>query len=82
MTIEQVRLLYGVQPFRPFTLHLADGRGIAVHHRDFIASAPSGRTMIVYQPDDSFNIIDLLLVTDVEVKPAGQPSSGENGHTP
>jgi hypothetical protein len=38
-----------------------------VHHRDFMATAPSGRTLIVYQPDDSHNIIDLLLVTDLEV---------------
>ncbi len=29
--------------------------------------SPSGRETIVYQPDDSFNIVDLLLVTDLEV---------------
>jgi hypothetical protein len=46
---------------------LADGRSISVNHRDFVASSPSGRTIIVYQPDDSFNVIDLLLVTDLEV---------------
>jgi hypothetical protein len=34
-------------------------------------AAPSGRTVIVYQPDDSMNIIDMLLVTDLEFKPAG-----------
>jgi hypothetical protein len=31
-------------------------------------AAPSGRTIIVVQPDDTMNIIDLLLVTDVELK--------------
>ena len=30
--------------------------------------SPSVRTIMVYQADDSFNIIDLLLVTDMEVK--------------
>jgi hypothetical protein len=49
-------------------MHLADGREISVAHREFLASAPSGRTVIVFQPDDSFNIIELLLVTDLEVK--------------
>jgi hypothetical protein len=49
-------------------MHLADGRQIPVVHREFLASAPSGRTVIVFQPDDSFNIVDLLLVTDLEVK--------------
>jgi hypothetical protein len=70
VTIQQVRHLYDAQPFQPFIIHLADGRHVPVHHREFLASSPSGRTVIVYQPDDSFNVIDLLLVTDLEVKPA------------
>ena len=68
MTIEQVRRLYDLQPFRPFTMHLADGRELAVRHREFVALSPSGRTVIVYQPDDSFNVVDVFLVTDLEVK--------------
>jgi hypothetical protein len=68
MTIEQLRRLYEAEPFRPFLIHLADGRMITVRHREFLATSPSGRTIIVYQPDDSFNIIDLLLVTSLEVK--------------
>jgi hypothetical protein len=67
MTVEQLREVWKADPFRPFIIHLADGRNIAVKHRDFLASSPSGRTIIVYQPDDSFNVIDLLLVTDLEV---------------
>jgi hypothetical protein len=67
MTIEKIRDLSKAQPFQPFVIHLADGRDIPVHHRDFMATAPSGRTLIVYQSDDSHNIIDLLLVTDLEV---------------
>ena len=39
--------------------------------------SPSGRTIIVYQPDDSSNIIDLLLVTDLEVK-ADAATQGSN----
>ncbi len=69
MTIEQLRTAYDAQPFQPFIMHLADGRSIPVMHREFMASAPSGRTIIVYQPDDTFNVVDLLLVTDLEFKP-------------
>ncbi|MBM4046012.1 MAG: hypothetical protein FJ279_12920 [Planctomycetes bacterium] len=68
MTIEAIRQLYEATPFRPFVIHLADGRKVDVKHREFMAAAPSGRTIIVYQPDDSFNVIDLLLVTDLEVQ--------------
>ena len=74
MTIEQLRNVYDAQPFQPFIIHLADGRSVPVHHREFIMSAPSGRTIIVAQPDDTFNIIDLLLVTDLELKPAANGS--------
>ncbi|MCC7476632.1 MAG: hypothetical protein IT425_14680 [Pirellulales bacterium] len=66
MTIEKIMELYNATPFNPFLIHLADGRAIPVHHREFIATAPSGRTLVVLQPDDSMNIIDLLLVNDVE----------------
>ena len=71
MTIEQVQSLYKAQPFQPFVLHLADGREVPVLHRDFIMAVPSGRTLFVAQPDDTVNIIDLLLVTDVELRPNG-----------
>ena len=68
MTIEQIKRLYSAEPFQPFVIHLADGREVPVHHRDFIMAVPSGRTLVVCLPDDTVDIIDLLLVTDVELK--------------
>jgi len=55
-------------------MHLADGRAIPVRHRDFLISSPSGRTTIVYQPDDSFDIVDVMLVTSLRVKSNGHSS--------
>jgi hypothetical protein len=75
MNIEQLRAAYKAEPFAPFVLHLADGREIPVRHRDFLMLFPSGRTIIVGQPDESFNIVDTLLVTDLEFK----PKSARNG---
>jgi hypothetical protein len=74
MTIEQLRTVYNAQPFQPFVIHLADGREVPVHHREFILTVPSGRTILVAQPDDTLNIIDLLLVTDLELKPTSNGS--------
>jgi hypothetical protein len=70
MTIEQLRNVYEAKPFQPFVIHLADGREIPVHHKEFILTVPSGRTVVVCQPDDTLNIIDLLLVIDLELLPA------------
>ncbi len=74
MTIEAFRNLYHTEPFQPFVIHLADGRAIPVHRRDLIALAPSGRAVAAYQPDDTMDVIDLLLVTDLEIQPAGNSS--------
>jgi hypothetical protein len=68
MTIEQVRHAYNTKPFQPFVLHLADGRNLSVQHPENMAFSPSGRTITVYQDDDASHIIDLLLVTALEVK--------------
>ena len=68
MTIQQLRAAYEAEPFLPFVIHLADGREIPVKSREFIMSVPSGRTIVVAQPDDTVSIIDLLLVTDLEVE--------------
>jgi len=73
MTINQLRNTYDAQPFRPFVMHLADGRAIPVRHREFIMTVPSGRTILVVQPDDTVNIVDLLLITDL--KPAATGSA-------
>src|SRR4051794_35528142 len=61
VTIEQIKRLYEAQPFQPFVIHLASGREVAVPHREFIWAAPSGRTIFVELPDESVDIIDLLL---------------------
>jgi hypothetical protein len=79
MTTEQLRNLWQARPFRPFTIHLADGRNVPVRHAEFVLPSPSGRTIIVYQPDDSFNVIDLLLVTDLEVSADGRTKSKKRG---
>ena len=65
MTSEQLRATRESHPFRPFTIHLADGRSYRVPHRDYVSMSPSGRTVIVYQNDEAFSILDRLLVTEL-----------------
>jgi hypothetical protein len=81
MTIEQLRSLCAARPFRAFIMHLADGRALRVDHPEFIITAPSGRTAVVYQRDDSFNVVDLLLVTDLEVSANGTGPKGKRRKT-
>jgi hypothetical protein len=72
MNIEQLRAAIQTRPFQPFVMHLADGGEIPVQHPEFIFSVPSGRTIFVVEPDDTTNIVDLLLVSHLEFPPAGR----------
>ncbi len=69
MTSEQFKAALRQQPFRPFTIRMADGRAIEVPHPDFVAQSTSGRTVIVVQPDDSYSVLDLLLMSELVVSP-------------
>jgi len=74
MTVDQLTNVLRAKPFRPFTIHLGDGRAFLVRHPEFLSRSPSGRTIIVHQDDDSFSILDMLLVTELEVHPT-QPGA-------
>ncbi len=74
MTVEQLIQVLHAQPFRRFRIHLADGRHLDVDHPDFLARSPGGRTAIVYGSDETFEVIDLLLVCSLEVLD-GKPRS-------
>jgi hypothetical protein len=68
MTIEQLRAVHQASPFQPFTLHLADGKVLRVPHRELLSHSESGRTIVVHQPNETFSVVDLLLVTRLEVE--------------
>ena len=67
MKINEIRNLLHAQPFRPFLIQIADGGRIPVKHMDFVALAPTGREMFIYQPDGSWQIVDVPLVTRLQV---------------
>ena len=80
MTREHIREVYDTQPFRSFFIRMADGREIEVRHREFMAIGPGGRTVVVFEPNDRMHILDVMLMTELEVKrdsfPQGQAPSG------
>ena len=67
MTTDQFKTTLHLQPFRPFTIRMADGRSFPVTHPDFVAQSPSGRTVIVFQSDESYSVLDLLLMTELQI---------------
>lgn len=80
MTTEHLRQLIHATPFEPFTIHMADGREVPVPHPEFIMLPPQSRTCVVWEDDaKAFGFIDLLLVTQLTVKPNGKPKNKNSG---
>ena len=75
MTVEQLRRTHRAVPFQPFTIRMADGRQFRVPHPDFLSMSPSGRIATIYHDDDSASLVDLLLMTELELTPASRNGS-------
>jgi hypothetical protein len=63
-SINQVRDAMHTQPFRPFTVYLADGRSYLVRHPDFIAYSPSNRELTVHD-EQGGHLIDMRTVVEL-----------------
>ena len=73
MDIAGVREVLHRQPFEPFNIRLADGRSWHVPHRDFVALTP--RRVIVGAEDDSWSVIEPLLIVSLDSMPP-RPKGG------
>jgi len=76
MSADELRTLLRANPFQPFTVYLPRDKPFTVPHPDFAALTPPGRTLIVLHGEDNgFDLLDVPLISRVEVHQA--TSSGE-----
>ena len=74
MTIEAIRQMHRTRPFRPFQIHMVDGRAFPVDHPERIAFFPSGRSVVVALPDETFEVIALAQIVSLRTGSAGNPA--------
>jgi len=81
MRLDDIQRLLHERPFKPFRIHLSNGRTHDVHHPEL---AMAGRTTMLIgksAPDlppsayDDFAIVTLLHINDVEPLPGPNPST-------
>ena len=75
MTMESLDRAYRSNPFKPFSFRLADGREIPVPHPEFLSYNPKGRTAIVIDERDGWDVVDLLLVVSLRFE--GEPATAK-----
>ena len=76
MKIEELRSLHQACPFRPFVIHMADGRTFSIPHNEFLAYDQDGGMLVALRNDHTFSILDLDLVTELELLPANGKTKG------
>jgi hypothetical protein len=74
MDIGGIRQALHKQPFEPFTVRLADGRGLPVPHPDFVAVGP--RRVVVVAEDNSWTVVEPILVVSLDY-PTTRSTSAE-----
>lgn len=67
VTKDAIQSTLNAQPFKPFSLRLTDGTLVPVPHADFMVVSQGGRTAIISTEGEKFSIVDLGLVTTIEL---------------
>jgi hypothetical protein len=62
------------EPFEPFAMHLADGRRFDVSHPESVAVGR--RRVIVVNRDDSWSVIEPILIVSLDYSGNGHRRSG------
>lgn len=73
MNVDQLWNVLKAEPFRPFVIHLTNGRAFRVKHPELVSPSQTGRTLIIWGSGESFDVVDGLHVADIEV-PNGKSS--------
>ena len=55
-----------LQPFKPFTLTLVDGRSYEIRHPEFVIVSPKGREVIIVNEDESWSFLEPLLILSLD----------------
>ena len=67
MTSDLLRAAIRARPFVPFTILMGDGREHRVPHPEFLSMSRSGRLAYLVNEDDTWSVLDLLLMTELRL---------------
>ena len=65
MITEEIRALLVAQPFRPFTVHLSDGKEVRIHHHDHAWLLPSGFQLIFESAEGKVHLINVAQISEI-----------------
>ena len=66
MTRQVIQKAMAQKPFRQFSVRLTDGELVKIKGEHTAAVHPKGKTMIIFEEDGGYRIIDLALITELQ----------------
>ncbi|MEK7675553.1 MAG: hypothetical protein AAB676_06950 [Verrucomicrobiota bacterium] len=69
MTLKTIREMREVTPFRPFKIHLTDGRALPVATPDHLFLFPTHAEILVVMPDGGFHFVDPAQIASLSGRP-------------
>lgn len=79
MTFQHLHRIHNAQPFEPYRLHLADGRSVEVAGPQKMLFWGKGRVVVVTDSDDDLHILDVLMITDIQMTKKPTRETSRNG---
>ena len=70
MHADQLKKLLKAIPFKPFTVYMPSEKAFQIPHSDFGFVTPNGRTLIVAYNGGGVDLLDIPLITRIEVQQA------------
>lgn len=67
MTTDAIKSHLDAAPFKPFNIHLQNGRSLSVKHPDFVAFSPSHREIFVWTAEWTYEFVGLSAITSLEI---------------
>lgn len=67
MSVATIRDALNAQPFRPFTVHVADQRNFTIPDLEFASIGPQNRTLMIWKEDEGHCFLDMLMITGIDV---------------
>jgi len=74
--ISTLRQYWHAQPFLPFTIHLANGKLLAVPHPDFFFMSAKGGQIFVTEENDEVHVLNPLVIVSISRSQAPAPAEG------
>ena len=69
MSADELHDLLHAEPFRPFTVYLADDQVLQIADPELVMLTPEGQTLVVAENlSDKVEMVDVALITRVEVE--------------